>query len=169
MSEKISGAYSWIYLSSSFALQVADKRILELEATRDLSKFWMHVDMDAFYAAVETLENPSLKGKPLAVGGMSMICTASYEVWITICKIQLKFNESELKIQHSPVGLDHEFQLEELNVTLLLLSWIEWITWYFRHGSLGFVLQCQVSLLANYAQTWFLFPQTSRSTIITVS
>lgn len=80
MSEKISGTYSWIYLSSSFALQVADKRILELEATRDLSKFWMHVDMDAFYAAVETLENPSLKGKPLAVGGMSMICTASYEV-----------------------------------------------------------------------------------------
>lgn len=36
--------------------------------------------MDAFYAAVETLENPSLKGKPLAVGNMSMICTASYEV-----------------------------------------------------------------------------------------
>ncbi|MQM06902.1 hypothetical protein Taro_039731 [Colocasia esculenta] len=35
--------------------------------------------MDAFYAAVETLENPSLKGKPLAVGSMSMICTANYE------------------------------------------------------------------------------------------
>lgn len=63
----------------SYFQMVADKRILELEATRDLSKFWMHVDMDAFYAAVETLENPSLKGKPLAVGGMSMICTASYE------------------------------------------------------------------------------------------
>ena len=36
--------------------------------------------MDAFYAAVETLEDPSLKGKPLAVGSMSMIATASYEV-----------------------------------------------------------------------------------------
>lgn len=36
--------------------------------------------MDAFYAAVEILENPSLKGKSLAVGNMSMICTASYEV-----------------------------------------------------------------------------------------
>lgn len=36
--------------------------------------------MDAFYAAVETLENPSLKGKPLAVGSVSMIATASYEV-----------------------------------------------------------------------------------------
>lgn len=62
------------------AFQVADKKILELEASRDLSKIWLHIDMDAFYAAVETLENPSLKGKPMAVGGMSMICTANYEV-----------------------------------------------------------------------------------------
>ncbi|XP_059647891.1 DNA polymerase kappa [Cornus florida] len=59
--------------------EVADKRILELEVTRDLSRIWLHVDMDAFYAAVETLSNPSLKGKPMAVGGMSMISTANYE------------------------------------------------------------------------------------------
>ncbi|CBI22452.3 hypothetical protein VitviT2T_003660 [Vitis vinifera] len=58
---------------------VADKRILELEATRDLSRIWLHVDMDAFYAAVETLDNPSLRGRPMAVGGMSMISTANYE------------------------------------------------------------------------------------------
>lgn len=38
--------------------------------------------MDAFYAAVETLSDPSLKGKPMAVGGMSMISTANYEVQI---------------------------------------------------------------------------------------
>lgn len=60
--------------------QVADKRILELEATRDLSRIWLHVDMDAFYAAVETLDNPSLRGRPMAVGSMSMISTANYEV-----------------------------------------------------------------------------------------
>nr|XP_043621769.1 DNA polymerase kappa [Erigeron canadensis] len=59
--------------------RVADKRIAELEATRDLSRIWLHVDMDAFYAAVETLSNPALKGKPMAVGGMSMISTANYE------------------------------------------------------------------------------------------
>uniref|UniRef100_J3LQT9 DNA polymerase kappa n=1 Tax=Oryza brachyantha TaxID=4533 RepID=J3LQT9_ORYBR len=59
--------------------KVAENKILELEASRDLSKIWLHTDMDAFYAAVETLENPSLKGKPLAVGSMSMIATASYE------------------------------------------------------------------------------------------
>ncbi|KAL0384309.1 UNVERIFIED_CONTAM: DNA polymerase kappa [Sesamum radiatum] len=57
----------------------ADKRIVELEATRDLSRIWLHVDMDAFYAAVETLSDPSLKGKPMAVGSMSMISTANYE------------------------------------------------------------------------------------------
>lgn len=67
-------------ITGLFFLQVADKRILELEATRDLSRSWLHVDMDAFYAAVETLSNPSLKGKPMAVGTMSMICTANYEV-----------------------------------------------------------------------------------------
>lgn len=59
--------------------RIADKRITELEATRDLSRIWLHVDMDAFYAAVETLSNPSLKGRPMAVGSMSMISTANYE------------------------------------------------------------------------------------------
>ncbi|KAL5788073.1 hypothetical protein ACOSP7_005022 [Xanthoceras sorbifolium] len=59
--------------------KVADKRVSELEATRDLSRIWLHVDMDAFYAAVETLSDPSLKGKPMAVGGISMISTANYE------------------------------------------------------------------------------------------
>nr|XP_027112637.1 DNA polymerase kappa isoform X2 [Coffea arabica] len=59
--------------------KVADKKILELEAHRDLSRIWLHVDMDAFYAAVETLCNPALQGKPMAVGSMSMISTANYE------------------------------------------------------------------------------------------
>lgn len=56
----------------------AATRIVELEATRDLSRTWIHVDMDAFFAAVEELDNPVLKGKPFAVGGIGMISTASY-------------------------------------------------------------------------------------------
>ncbi|RRT40901.1 hypothetical protein B296_00058209 [Ensete ventricosum] len=75
-----SGFFAWRFRGSAGPFLIADNRILELEASRDLSKIWLHIDMDAFYAAVATLENPSLKGKPLAVGSMSMICTASYEV-----------------------------------------------------------------------------------------
>lgn len=37
------------------------------------------VDMDMFFAAVEMRDDPSLIGKPMAVGGMSMISTANYE------------------------------------------------------------------------------------------
>lgn len=33
----------------------------------------------AFFAAVEIRDNPELKGKPVAVGGLSMIATTSYE------------------------------------------------------------------------------------------
>ena len=42
----------------------------------------MHLDLDAFYAAVEVLDNPALKGKPVIVGGPSLrsvVSTCSYE------------------------------------------------------------------------------------------
>ena len=42
-------------------------KIEELEAQRDLSQTIVHFDMDAFYASVELLHNPSLVGKPFAV------------------------------------------------------------------------------------------------------
>ncbi|CAG0879023.1 unnamed protein product [Cyprideis torosa] len=81
--------------------------IRSMEDSRDLSRTIVHIDMDAFYAAVEMRDNPSLKlvkilmfpkffstklplleghsalilvirDKPMAVGGMGMLSTSNY-------------------------------------------------------------------------------------------
>ena len=43
----------------------------------------IHVDMDAFYAAIEIRDNPDLAGKPLILGALpnerGVVCTCSYE------------------------------------------------------------------------------------------
>ena len=59
--------------------QSAAKLVAELEATRDLSHWWFHVDMDAFYASCHELMDPTLAGVPMAVGGVGMISTANYQ------------------------------------------------------------------------------------------
>ncbi|KAI0762097.1 DNA/RNA polymerase [Trametes elegans] len=65
-------------VDSSKVEQGVDKLLAQLEAKRDLSQYIVHVDMDAFFASVEVLDNPDLASKAFAVGG-GVVSTASYE------------------------------------------------------------------------------------------
>lgn len=58
-------------------LRHADRLIAELEVARDLTQHVVHIDCDAFYAAVEQLERPELKDLPFAVGG-GVLTTCNY-------------------------------------------------------------------------------------------
>lgn len=58
-------------------LRRADDYIAELEMTRDLSQVVVHIDCDAFYAAVEELDRPELKHVPMAVG-KGVLTTCNY-------------------------------------------------------------------------------------------
>lgn len=68
----------------------------------------IHIDMDAFYASVEQMDNPELKGKPLAVGGSEVrgvVSAASYEarkfgVRSAMSGIQAKRNCPDLIFVH---------------------------------------------------------------------
>ncbi|WP_254070948.1 DNA polymerase IV [Pedobacter sp. L105] len=56
---------------------------MEPESQKPLQRKIIHIDMDAFYAAVEQRDFPQYRGKPLVVGGSpdgrGVVATASYE------------------------------------------------------------------------------------------
>ena len=45
----------------------------------------IHIDMDAFYASVEQRDDPTLKGKPVAVGGSG----ANGRIWPAMMSAEL--------------------------------------------------------------------------------
>ncbi|KAF4803020.1 DNA polymerase kappa [Turdus rufiventris] len=87
-------------------LQV-DKLVMELEENRNLSSTIVHIDMDAFYAAVEMRDNPELKEKPIAVGSMSML----------VREILAEYDPNFM-----PMGLDEAY----LNITEHLEERLNW-------------------------------------------
>lgn len=57
-------------------------RLVSHEGADDTGAGILHVDMDAFYASVEQLDDPLLRGKPIIIGapdGRSVVSSASYE------------------------------------------------------------------------------------------
>ena len=58
-------------------LRKADEHIAALELSRDLSQYVIHIDCDAFYAAVEELDHPELRDVPFAVG-KGVLTTCNY-------------------------------------------------------------------------------------------
>jgi DNA polymerase-4 len=60
----------------------AQKQLLSPSANFGAERVIAHADMDAFYASVEQLDNPELRGKAVIVGGSSrrgVVTSASYE------------------------------------------------------------------------------------------
>ncbi|KAK4108362.1 impB/mucB/samB family protein [Canariomyces notabilis] len=58
-------------------LRAADNLLAQLELSRDLTQHIVHIDCDAFYAAVELLDRPELEDIPFAVGG-GVLTTCNY-------------------------------------------------------------------------------------------
>ena len=47
-------------MKSLCACRAMDIKMAALKASADLTRTWLHIDMDAFFASVEELDDPSL-------------------------------------------------------------------------------------------------------------
>ncbi|CAF1497008.1 unnamed protein product, partial [Adineta steineri] len=75
---KLSKIKSFTHFQIEQAEKSADRYLTQLDKTRDLSRIFCHIDMDAFYASIDMRENPALQHVPMAVGGEGMLSTSNY-------------------------------------------------------------------------------------------
>jgi len=81
-----------------------------------------HADMDAFFAAVEQLDHPELRGKPLLVGGTGhrgVVSTASYEARPFGCHSAMPMVEARRRCPQAVVLPPRFKRYEEISASVM--------------------------------------------------
>ena len=87
----------------------------------------LHLDLDAFFAAVEQRDKPSLRGKPVVVGGVGgrgVVSTASYEARSYGVRSAMSMREARSRCPHAAFlsGRFHAYRSTSDQVMRLLRS-----------------------------------------------
>src|SRR5262245_30264577 len=87
----------------------------------------LHLDLDAFFAAVEQRDKPSLRGKPVVVGGVGsrgVVSTASYEARKYGVRSAMSTREARSRCPHAAFlsGRFHAYRASSEQVMSLLRS-----------------------------------------------